>query len=269
MSNIYTIFGSTGFFGKNLKEFLIKKKCKVFCPSKKKYKFNKNLGHVFYCSGTSESVSDPDKALNANLMYLNNIILNNRFKSFTYYSSIRVYSSNKSSKEDDKIICDLFEKGTYFKNLKLAAESLCLQINNPQIRIIRLPNLYGKYFNKQIYLLPTILRNIKNNKRIKLTIDYSSTKNYLNVEDAVKISIQIAKKGKFRIYNVASKSVIKVGEIFKILNKIKKFKMEVPKNNKITHEPKINIKRVQEEFNFFEKESFNKSFSNLIKNYYK
>ncbi len=47
-NNNYTIFGSTGFLGKNLKEFLIKKNYNVFCPSKKKTKFNKDLGHVFY-----------------------------------------------------------------------------------------------------------------------------------------------------------------------------------------------------------------------------
>ena len=265
----YTIFGSTGFLGKNLKDFLIKKKHHVFCPPKKKYRFNQNLGHVFYCAGTSDSISNPEKALSANLIYLNNIILNNNFKTFTYFSSIRVYSANKLTKENVKIECDLSERGSYFKSLKLAAESLCLQINNPKIRIIRLSNLYGKHFDKQIYLLPTILKNFKQNKIIRLSISPNSTKNYLNVDDAVRISIQIARHGKFRIYNVASKSAIKIGEILKTLKVFKKIKIKISKNPKLTHESKINTNRIKKEFNFFEKESFYKSFLNLIKNNYK
>ena len=265
----YTIFGSTGFLGKNLKSFLIKKKYKVFCPLKKKYKFNQDLGHVFYCAGTSDSIANPDKALSANLVYLNKVILNNSFKTFTYFSSIRVYSLNKSTKENDIIRCDLFEKGSYFKKLKLAAESLCLQINNPKIRIIRLSNLYGKYFDKQIYLMPTILRNFRKNKTIKLSIGLNSTKNYLDVNDALRISIKIAKEGKYRIYNVAAKSSIKVGDIIKILRIFSKVKLEISKNYKTTHESKINTNKIRKELNFSEKVSFNKSFFNLIKNHYK
>ncbi len=265
----YTIFGSTGFLGKNLKSFLIKKKYKVFCPLKKKYKFDNDLGHVFYCAGTSDSIANPDKALSANLVYLNKVISNNSFTTFTYFSSIRVYSLNKSTKEDDVIRCDLFEKGSYFKKLKLAAESLCLQINNPKIRIIRLSNLYGKYFDKQIYLMPTILRNFRKNKTIKLSISPNSTKNYLDVEDALRISFKIAKLGKNRIYNVAANSSIKVGDILRILRIFKKVKIEISKNHKTTHESKINTNRIKKELNFSEKESFNKSFFNLIKNHYK
>ncbi len=269
MTYDYTILGSSGFLGKNFKDFFKKKKFRVFTPSKKKYIFNNNLGHVFYCSGTSDSISDPNKALCANLIYLNNVLLNNTFKSFTYFSSIRVYSSNKSSRESDIINCNLFEKGVYFKNLKLAAESLCLQINNPKVRIIRLSNLYGNYFDKQIYLMPTILRNFKKNKKINLIISPNSKKNYINIDDAIKISIQIAKKGKFRIYNVASKSSIKIGQIFDTLKKIKKIRLKLFKNCKVVHEPKINIDRIKKEFNFKEKQSFNKSFFNLIKDHYK
>ena len=265
----YTVFGSTGFLGNNFKNYLKKKKYQVFCPSKKDYKFKKNLGHVFYCAGTSESITNPDKALKANLIYLNNILLNNNFESFTYFSSIRVYSSNKSTHENSKILCDVSEKGIYFKNLKLAAESLCLQFNNPKIRIIRLSNLYGDYFNKQIYLMPTIIRNIKNKKKIILSISPFSKKNYLHVEDAIKVSIKISHKGKFRIYNVASKSMITINEIFKLLKKTKKFDMSILNYKKINHEPKININRIEKEFKFFEKKSFDHSFLNLIKNNYK
>ena len=117
--------------------------------------------------------------------------------------------------------------------------------------------------------MPTILRNFKKNKIIKLSISLNSTKNYLNVDDAIRISTQIARSGKFRIYNVASKSALKVNEIFKILKIFKKINIKISKNSKLSRETKINIDRIKKEFNFFEKESFAKSFLNLIKNNYK
>jgi nucleoside-diphosphate-sugar epimerase len=265
----YTIFGSTGFLGINFKKYLKNKKYKVFCPLKKDYKFKKNLGHVLYCAGTSDSLSNPVKALKANLSYLSNILLNNNFESFTYFSSIRVYSSNKSTYENSKILCNMSEKGIYFKNLKLAAESLCLQFDNPKIRVIRLSNLYGEHFDKQIYLMPSIIRNIKNNKKIILSISPASKKNYLHIEDAIKVSLNISKKGKLRVYNVASKSMIQINEILKQIKKIKKFDIDILNYKRIINEPKININRIKNEFDFIEKKNFSKSFYNLIKNYFK
>ena len=117
--------------------------------------------------------------------------------------------------------------------------------------------------------MPTILRNFRKNKTIKLSISPNSTKNYLDVEDALRISFKIAKLGKNRIYNVAANSSIKVGDILRILRIFKKVKIEISKNHKTTHESKINTNRIKKELNFSEKESFNKSFFNLIKNHYK
>ena len=117
--------------------------------------------------------------------------------------------------------------------------------------------------------MPTIIRNIKNKKKIILSISPFSKKNYLHVEDAIKVSIKISHKGKFRIYNVASKSMITINEIFKLLKKTKKFDMSILNYKKINHEPKININRIEKEFKFFEKKSFDQSFLNLIKNNYK
>ena len=112
-------------------------------------------------------------------------------------AALTAHGLDKSTYENSKILCNMSEKGIYFKNLKLAAESLCLQFDNPKIRVIRLSNLYGEHFDKQIYLMPSIIRNIKNNKKIILSISPSSKKNYLHIEDAIKVSLNISKKGKF------------------------------------------------------------------------
>ena len=51
---MYTIFGSTGFIGKELSYYLKKKGKEVFLPNKKKIKFKRNLGNVIYCVGSDD-----------------------------------------------------------------------------------------------------------------------------------------------------------------------------------------------------------------------
>ena len=263
----FTVFGHDGFFGKNLIAYL-EKKNKVFKPKKGKYIFKKNLENVIYCLGTHEAHKNPEKALEGNLNILSKVLLNNKFKSFTYLSSIRVYSSNVKTSENNPIIINHDEKDVYFKILKLAAENLCLQKDNPKIRVIRLSNIFGNYFSRQKYFLPTILRNSFLKRKIEITIDKKTKKNYLHANDSIGVILKIIKNGKGRLYNVASNKRITVGEILKLFKKKKKnlrvnFKRNAPnKSEKI-----INIDKIKKEFKFSPKIKFQKEIINIINDY--
>ena len=268
-NNLYTIFGSSGFFGKNLYKVLKKRREKIFIPKKNKYLFNKNLGNIIYCIGTSESIKNPENALTANLEILSKILINNKFQTFTYLSSIRVYSKSSKTKETDKITFNHNEKGVYFKSLKLAAESLCLQINNPKIKIIRLANVFGHHFNNQVYLLPSLLRQSTTKRKISITINKSSKKNYLNVNDAINVILKIINKSKHQIYNVASDKQISIGQISEKIKKFTNCKVLYKNSNIIVNEPKINIQRIKKEFNFKPEIKFDKEIQKIIINYKK
>ena len=265
--NLYTIFGSSGFFGSNLHKSLKEKKKKIFIPKKNEYSFKKNLGNVIYCIGTSESIKDPKNALTANLEILSKILINNKFKTFTYLSSIRVYSKSSKTKESDKIIFNYNEKGVYFKSLKLAAESLCLQMNNPKIKIIRLANVFGDYFSDQIYLLPSLLRQSITKKKIDITINKSSRKNYIHINEAIDVILKIINRSKYQIYNVASDKQISLGQISKIIQKLTNCKITYKNSNIVFNEPKINIQRIKKEFDFKPKVKFENEMHKIIKNY--
>ena len=266
-NNLYTIFGAKGFFGTNLKKYLIVSKKKIFLPPKKKYIFKKNLGNVIFCIGTHEALKKPNKALESNLAVLSKVLLNNKFKTFTYLSSIRTYSTNKIGIENKKILFDSKEEGVFFKALKLSAESLCLQIKNPKIKVIRLSNLFGDNFNNHKYLLPTLIRNSLFSKKVQIVIHKNSKKNYLHVDDAIKIRLSIINKGKERIYNVGSNKSISVGQIAKLIKKYTGCKIVFKKNAKVKNEPIINISRIKKEFNFYPKKMFENEIKMIIKNY--
>ena len=266
-AEIFTIFGHKGFFGSNLVKYLKKKNKKIFLPVSNKTIFKNHLGHVIYCFGTHEARLNPKKALAGNLSILSEIILNNKFKSFTYLSSIRVYSSNKDTKEDAKIVINQREKDIYFKSLKLAAENLCLQIKNPKIKVARISNIYGYNFKNQKYLLPTLIRNAKQNKKIIISINKNTKKNYLHVNDAIDVLLKIIKKGKKRLYNIASDKMISLSEIIQLIKKDNKLKITFTKKSKNKSEAKININRIKKEFNFIPKFSFQNEIGKIIREF--
>ena len=95
---MYTIFGSSGFIGSEIIKNLKQKKIKIYKPKKNIFKFSKNLGHVIYCIGSDEWKDKPKKGYYSNLGHLQQIVHNNKFKSFIFLSTTRLYSnSNKTA----------------------------------------------------------------------------------------------------------------------------------------------------------------------------
>ena len=245
-----SIFGHSGFIGTNLKNYCSKNKIKVFLPQKKKFKFKKNLGHIIYCIGTGEAKKKPLKAVKANYEILKEIIENNKFKSLTYLSTTRVYLHNKKTSENDEIFHDLSDDSILFSLIKLSAEQLCLNLKNKNIRVIRLTNTYGHNFTKQLYLLPALIRGAKMSKKINITINKNSLKNYLHIEEAIPIILSITLKGKSRLYNLAGSKRFRFIDIAKKIQKKIKSKIILSNQKIILNDPIINISRIRKEFKF-------------------
>ena len=251
MKNSYTIFGQ-GFVGTNIVKFLKKKKCKVFLPKKGKYKFNKNLHNVIYCIGNDNWLNDPKGSFEANLGIVPKIIFDNKFSSFTLISSTRLYlgNSKKNTKENNLIHINPNSRNFFFNSLKLSAESLCLSLPNKRIKVVRMSNLFGYNFSNQIYLLPTLIRNAINNKKINIFINKKSSKDFLCINEAFEVLLKIIKKGKYRLYNVASGKNIELSKISQKIKKITNCKINYKNQYKLIKEPIIDINRIKKEFNF-------------------
>ena len=257
----FTIFGHKGFLGRNIIDYLNINNIQYYLPPRNKYVFKKNLGNIIYCIGDDNVLKNPLNSVNANLKILYEILEKNRFQSFLFISSTRVYLNSKDTKENSIIKIDPQDPKYQFNILKLASENFCLSKNNKRIKVVRLSNLFGEYFSNQIYLLPNLLKNAKRKKIIKIMINKKSKKNYLYVNDAISLIFRIIKKSKYRIYNLASD---KLYSIEFILNEIKKktsCKIIYSNQNTRYDEPKINITRVKKEFKFKPSNNF-KSFLN-------
>ena len=164
-------------------------------PKKGIYKFNKNLHNIIYCIGSDNWIKDPKGSFEANLGIVPKIIFDNKFNSFTLISSTRLYlnSSKKNTKESNLIQINPNIKNLFFNSLKLSAESLCLSLPNKRIRVVRMSNLFGDNFSNQIYLLPTLIRNAINDKKINIFINKKSSKDFLYVNEAIDVLLKIIK----------------------------------------------------------------------------
>ena len=268
MKNSYTVFGR-GFVGTNVVKFLRKKKYKVFLPKKGKFKFNKNLHNIIYCIGGVNFINDPEGEFDANLGIVPKIIFNNKFTSFTYISSTRVYFSNpqNKTKENDQIYINSNIKNFFHNSLKLTAESLCLSLRNKNIKVVRVANLFGNNFTNQILLLPTLIRSSLKGKKINIFVNKKSSKDYIHIDEVSDVLIKIINKGKHRLYNIASGNNIEISKIIERIQEITNCRINYTNQKTTINEPIINIDRIKKEFNYKPKKDLIKSLDQLINNY--
>ena len=243
---------------------MIKIKLSIFYLKKKKIKFSHNLGHIIYCIGVYNVLNEPMRSIDGSLKLLSEIILRNKFTSFTLISSTRLYLNSKKTNENDKICINPNDKDYFFNSLRLTAENFCLSQNNKRIRVVRVSNLYGNFFEKQKYFLPNLIRNSIKKKSINLTINKNSKKNYLNVVDAIEIILKIIKRGKYRLYNIASNKRYSLDFISQIIQKHTNCKIKYINQKTIYNEPLININRIKKEFNFKSNNNFKESIIKII-----
>ena len=263
---MYTIFGSTGFIGKELVTHLKKKHIKVFTPNKNQIKFNKNLGYIIYCVGSDDWLIKTQKGYFSNLGHLQKVIFNNKFKKIIFLSTTRLYiNSKKQNDEESGLIINSQRANDYYNILKIASESI-LKNNCKNYAILRVSNVFGCNFKSPL-LLPTIIRNSIKKKTTYINLSLNSSKDYIHINDLINLIFKIKKKNKYKIYNVANGQKIKLKQILNILRKLIDCKIVLKNQNKEIHEPKININRIKKEFNFKPKLSFKKSLPTLLRDF--
>lgn len=259
----YTIFGHRGFIGSAIKKKL--KNHNLILPEKKELNFKRNLGNIIYCIGSDLWKKDIYNSYYANLGYIPEIIEKNKFSTFTFLSSIRIYNKSKSSKEENNLSINPNDADNYYNIKKICAESYLLS-SRKKVRIIRLANLYGENFYAPI-VLPTFIRSALKKKKILISINKNSLKDYLSVHDAINIILKIIQSGKESIYNVASGSRISLISIANQIKKITNCKIILSNQDNKINESLIDISKIKKEFNFKPSSSLFEELDHLIKKF--
>lgn len=260
MKKTFTIFGHSGFIGTHLKKKL--QQHNLILPNKNDLFINKNLGNIIYCIGSDRWKTDIYNSFEANLGYIPKILNHNKFSTFNFLSSIKVYGNKNKTNENSILKVSLNNPNAYYMIKKICAESIILS-QKKKFKIIRLSNIYGDNFDAPL-VLPTFIRDSIKFKKIYIKINQKSLKNYLNINDAVNLILLIINKGKENIYNLASDRRVSLKAIAKKIQKKTNCKIFLSNQKLIINEPKINILKIKKEFNFKESSNLLKDLDNLI-----
>jgi nucleoside-diphosphate-sugar epimerase len=251
-----TVLGASGFIGRHLVQRLQGLGREHYAPDRNAELSRRNLGDVIYCVGlTADFRSKPFDTVNAHVCKLREVLQECQFDSLLYLSSTRVYRSAldpvryvEPVKEDSPIQIAPLEPGDLHNISKAMGEALLLNCGK-NTRVARLSNVYGGDFSSDNFLT-TIIRDAITQKKVVLQTSADSEKDYVRVDDVVGGLIDIATRGRQRIYNLASGVNVTNGEVLESVTGLTGCVIEFsPEARKVSY-PRISIERMQQEFSF-------------------
>jgi nucleoside-diphosphate-sugar epimerase len=250
MKRSYTVLGATGFIGHHLAAALCSSGLPVCCPDRSELHSlaTKDLGHIFYSLGGDNWAEDPFGAIDGHLTHLRRLLECCEVQSLTYISSTRLYLGATGGREDCSLVVDYKDPGRFHNALKLAGETLCLGIDRPEVRVVRLSNVIG-FAPRGISFIPTLIKNAILTGEMNLRMTPESAKDYVAIEDVVDILPHISESGQSRLYNVGSGKNITAASIVACIEAVTSAKANWQEGETVIF-PSISIDRVQKEFQF-------------------
>lgn len=201
----FTVFGATGFIGTALVDALRLSGHEVLAPPRDSAGVPAMpLGHVIYAAGvTADFRERPFDTLEANTCVVADILRNADFETFLYLSSARVYRRGRSSAESSGITLSPEDPEDLYDFTKLAAEAICHASGRNGVRVVRLTNVVGPDFASRNFL-SDLIRSACAHGEIMLRTDPDSAKDYVLLDDVVRLLPRIAVAGQQSCYNLGS-----------------------------------------------------------------
>jgi nucleoside-diphosphate-sugar epimerase len=206
-----------------------------------------DLGHVIYAIGvTSDFRSRPDETVEAHVCVVNQFLADANFESFLYLSSTRLYANSDFGAEDARIALDVRDPDALYNATKIAGESRCLALPDPNVRVARLSNLIGVQQSAETFVGRLIRQALDG--LVRLPESPETTRDYVALDEALDLLVAIATTGNHRLYNVASGSFRSTADIIEILVSRTSCTVEVPEDAARRRYAAIDMSRAVEEF---------------------
>lgn len=247
---MFTVLGASGFIGSHLVSSLQAQGKPVSAPARGDDLFARPLGHVIYCIGlTADFRARAFDTVRAHVSHLLGILEKAEFESLLYLSTTRVYAGSDVAAEDAVLSVNPGRADDLYNISKIMGESLCLSSRRSGTKVVRLSNVYGRDFLSQNFLT-SVIKDAVEKKRVLLRTSMASEKDYINIEDVIRLLPRIALLGRQQIYNLASGVNTTNAELMNIIEGVTGCSVEVEADAPVISFPRISIDRITEEFEF-------------------
>ena len=249
----FTILGGEGFIGRRLREECLLRGYEVIVPERNAKPLDgEDLGHLIYCIGlTSDFRWRPFETVEAHVQVMADWLKFGTFQSFLYLSSTRIYQESNgygAASEDMQLSVSMSADSLY--NLsKMLGEALCLCDNRHTVRIARLANVFGPDMSEATFL-GAVMADARRYGAVTIRETPLSSKDYISIDDAVRLLISISLGGKHRTYNLASGIETAHAEIAQKIREISGAIIDFLPNAEQRQFPKVDISRLCTEFDF-------------------
>jgi len=248
----FTVLGAGGFVGSHLAQSLREAGREVFAPARDELPCaGTPLGHVINCVGlTADFRTRPFDTVRAHVTVLSEVLERATFDSLLYLSSTRVYARSEAGREDVPVAADVTDPSDLYNLSKMMGESLCLGSGLPAtVRVARLSNVYGADFRSENFL-STLIADAVEHGSVTLRTSAQSAKDYVALDDVVRLLPRIATEGRARLYNVASGIDVTNAALARALGEAASCRVEIEAGAPTVRFPTVDNGRVREEFGF-------------------
>ena len=207
---LITILGAGGWIGSELVSNLAKQGWWVNAvdrPSLESWiSGQQKHGPVIYAIGlTADFRERPFDTVEAHVGILSKVLQRKNLTDLVFLSSTRVYWRSGDTSETTALPCLSSDPSDLYNLSKLLGEALVLQDPRPGMRVVRLSNVVGPRQPPSTFLGALIVEAEKTGS-VTIRQSPSTSKDYVGLDDVVRLLPQIAEHGKERLYNLGSGS---------------------------------------------------------------
>jgi len=245
-----TVLGATGFVGSHLVRRLDALGFDYSAPGREEDLTGRDLGAVVDCAGVTGGFRErPLDVADSHVGLVERVLRASNCESFTYLSSAGLYYGGSSpAREEDAVRLVPTDVDHLYNVAKAMGEALTLS-SHPRGRVVRLATVYGGALRSEGFL-SQVLREVVTEGETTLGMALESSRDYVNVHDAVGCLIDIALGGRHSVYNVGSGHNVTNGQLAARLTELTGCRVSVAAGAPHVAYPTLDVQRVREEFEF-------------------
>lgn len=174
-------------------------------------------GPVIYAVGlTADFRERPHETLEAHTCLLSKVLQRKGVSQVCYLSSTRVYANANETHETAPLQVSPHKPEDLYNLSKLMGEALVLQDKRPGLRVVRLSNVVGNGQPATTFV-GSLIHDARSGDQATIAKPSESSKDYVALDDVVKMLPKIAERADFRIYNLASGENSTHGEVARFM----------------------------------------------------